>query len=212
MDQDPATPPSGFERQMREAEVDLRRQEVKIKADEQRRLADEAARSRWWNPLFIAIVGATIAAVGNIGVSWWNAKASQETEALKAESARILEAIKVDPDKAKENLRFLLAAGLISNPLSDNIKKYIDTQPPGKGPSLSWPQPAVPGAEPAILSLFSCPGADNGRQYWIYHYTERQRGDPTFRVILPPNWGQPIGGHDLTTREEAEKVALQACR
>ena len=157
MDQDPVAAPSDFERQKWQTDVDLRRQELAIKEQEQSRLAVEAVRSRWWNPLVIAIVGATIAAFGSIVVSWWNGRVSQQTESLKAESARIIEAIKApDLEKAKENLRFLLAAGLIGNPVAANVKKYLDSQPPGRGPllsSFSWPQPPVPGAEPAVLSL-----------------------------------------------------------
>jgi hypothetical protein len=32
-----------------------------------------------------------------------------------------------------------------------------------------------------------------------------------FRVILPPYWAQPLGGRDLFTWQDAEKVVLQAC-
>ena len=82
-----------FEREKRQTEVQLRRKEISIKEAEQSRLAEEAKRSRWGNPLFIALVGATIAAIGNIAVSWWNGRGSEQTESLKGESARIIEVL-----------------------------------------------------------------------------------------------------------------------
>jgi hypothetical protein len=72
MSEDSAAVPTDYEREKWQTEVDFRRQELSIKEREQSRLAAEAERSRWWNPLFIAIVGATIAAIGSVTVSWWN--------------------------------------------------------------------------------------------------------------------------------------------
>lgn len=137
MDNIPAAAQTDFEREKWEAELDLRRRELDLKEREEARLASESRRSRWWNPLFIAIVGATIAALGSVFVTWLNGTSSEETETIKAESARILEAIKAnDTEKAKQNLRFLLATGLISEPTASKIKTYLDHQPAGQGPSL----------------------------------------------------------------------------
>ena len=83
--------------------------------------------ARWSNPLVVAILAAALAGLGNAVVAAINGssqlsieKAKNQREAqieeLKAESARIFEVIKaVDPDKAAENISFLLDAGLISN-------------------------------------------------------------------------------------------------
>src|SRR4051794_1441434 len=117
MDDMPVAVPMDFEREKWQTEVEFRQRELDLREREQDRLAAETRRSRWWNPLFIAIVGATIAAIGGAVVSWLNGTAIQQAESFKAESVRILEAIKTnDPDKAKENLRFLVAAGLNSDP------------------------------------------------------------------------------------------------
>jgi hypothetical protein len=119
-----------------------------------------------------------------------------------------------DIPKAKENLRFLLTAGLITGSTAENVRKYLDEVPPGQGPllpSLTLVQPSGLNLEASVISAFVCPGGNSEKQYWIYRYTARQPGDPTFRVILPPNWGQAIGGHDLFTRQDAEKVVLDAC-
>jgi hypothetical protein len=137
MDDIPATDPTDFEREKWQTEVEFRRREFDLREREQERLAAEAERSRWWNPLFIAIVGATIAAAGGAVASWLNGNAAQQAEAFRAESARILEAIKAnDPDKAKENLRFLVATGLVSGPTAGKVKDYLDKQPAGRGPFL----------------------------------------------------------------------------
>jgi hypothetical protein len=204
-----------FEREKWQTEVDLRTRELVIKEREQDRLAEEAKRSRWWNPLFIAIIAATIAAIGNIGVSWWNGRVSEQTETLKAESARIIEMIHAaDVTKARENLKFLVEAGLVTGTTAANVKDYLAHTPVDQGPllaGLSWVQPASPTTEASVISAFVCPGGNSENQYWIYRYTARPPGDPTFNVIRPPNWGQPIGGHGLFSREDAEKVAANAC-
>jgi hypothetical protein len=70
---------------------------------------------------------------------------------------------------------------------------------------------AGPNVEASIIMPVICNGpGENGRQYFIYQYTARQPGSPMFRVILPPNWAQPLGGRDLANWQEAEKVVLQA--
>jgi hypothetical protein len=206
---------ASFEREKWRTDIELKRQELSIKEQEQKRLAREAERSRWWNPLFIAIVGATIAALGNIGVSWWNGRVSEQTETLKAESARIVEMIHAtDIKTVRENLRFLLESGLITGATAANVKNYLAQTPADQGPllvGLSWVQPSSPQTEASVISAYVCPGGNPENQYWIYRYTARRPDDPTFRVIRPPNWGQAIGGHDLFTRQDAEKVALDAC-
>jgi hypothetical protein len=218
MNDEIAAVPTDFEREKWQTELELRRQELSIKEREQTRLATEARRSRWWNPLFIAIVGATIAAMGSIAVSWWNGRTTQQTELLRAESARILEGIRTsDVEKAKENLRFLLAAGLITDPTAESVRKYLDKQPAGQGPVLpglvplpTLLQPAGPNVEASVIHPFVCPGENSQKQYWIYEYTSRQPGAATFRVVVPGKW-EGIG-HDLFNFEDAEKVASQTCK
>jgi poly(3-hydroxybutyrate) depolymerase len=134
-----------FEREKWAAEVALRTRELEIREREQH-------RSRWSNPLVLAILAAAVAAFGNLAVSWLNGsqqltaqqqsnRAQEALEAFKADSARLLEMIKThDPDKAAENLSFLLEAGLITN---ENTRKLLTTflahRKPGEGPSLPAP-------------------------------------------------------------------------
>jgi hypothetical protein len=198
--------------------VELRRQELSLKEQEQTHAEIAARRSRRWNPLIIAIVGATIAALGSIAVSWWNGRTAQQAELIKAESARILEMIKTgDAEKAKENLRFLLATGLITDPTAATVRTYLKQQPPGQGPVLpslanlpTLTQPAGPNVEASQMHLFPCPGDLSQTMYYIYEYTARKPGVPNFRVVAPGIWTGI--GPDLSTAEEAEKIALQACK
>jgi len=198
-----------------QAEMELRRREVSVREREQDRLDAESKRARWLNPLIIAIVGATITGVSSVAVSWWNGKNDHEMEAFKAESARILEMIHVtDLKKMRENLAFLAGSGLISKETADKIRTYLASLPPKQGPLLpvlSLTKPTSHNVEASIITVFTCLGERAQRQYWIYQYTTRPPGQPTFRVVLPPNWGQSIGGHDLFRRQDVEEVASDAC-
>src|SRR4051812_45512412 len=137
--------PSGSERW--ETEVRLRERELDAKL---------AEHKRWW----VAIVVATVTAFGAGWVASINGsdqrrierirtiaqielersrvQGQQIIEEVKAEAARILEMIKTgDPDKAAENLDFLLKAGLIINKTRRaDIERYLKERQPGKGPRL----------------------------------------------------------------------------
>jgi hypothetical protein len=99
---------------------------------------DELNRSRWINPLVIAVFAAAAAGIGNAGVTLissnkqlelekekamltqnLNVEQSHSTlrlEQTKSEAARILEVVKTnDPDKAAANLKFLIDIGLIDD-------------------------------------------------------------------------------------------------
>jgi len=83
------------------------------------------ARSRWTDPLVVAIFAAAFAALGNAVVAVVNGRLQRELEASKrdaelaleeskAESVRILEMIKTgDTETAAKNLTFLLDTRLI---------------------------------------------------------------------------------------------------
>ena len=119
----------------------------------------------WSSPLVLAVLGATVAALGNMAVSWMNGRDqrrlqeqnnadTQRLESFKAELARVLEVIKTnDPDKAAVNLRFLLDAGLIHNEeTAAYIKKYISTRSKGEGPVLPVSGPTPTGVVAATGS------------------------------------------------------------
>lgn len=123
-----------------EADLELR------KADFAVRLA-EHKRAGWRNPLVVAILAATTAAVGNAVVTIVNGSLARTIEAQESESVRILEMIKTggDPDKAAKNLEFLLDAGLIDEPgRIERIRAFLKARKPGSGPSL--PAAGIVGA------------------------------------------------------------------
>jgi hypothetical protein len=57
--------------------------------------------------------------------------------------------------------------------------------------------------EASIIHVMDCP---NQQQLYIYEYLNRSG----FRVIRPPGWSQPIGGHDVATMGEALGIAMDA--
>ena len=150
-----------FEREKWEADCAFREREILIKerecnfneADFNIRKA-EHADSHWKNPLVVAILAAAMAAVGNAAVVFVNADSQITLEAQKSEQARILEMIKTgSPDKAAENLQFLLNAGLILDPtVHKNIVKFLENRKPGTGPAL--PSSTISKDMASLMSKF----------------------------------------------------------
>lgn len=161
------------DREKWQREADLREREVKAKEREQQSRAEEVAlkreevrRSRWSSPLVLAVLAATVAAIGNAGVAWWNSReqhrleteradAVRQLEKSKSEAALILEAIKTgtaDPDKAAVNLTFLLDVGLISDPVRHDLQENLKKRMPGEGPAL----PAAVANSATLPSRFGC--------------------------------------------------------
>lgn len=152
--------PADFERQKWLAELRLREEELALKRI-------EASRSRWNNPLTIAVLAAALAGGANAGVAWLSGVSQRDLERdraestarveerratdtlrlerLRAEATRILEVIKVgDPDKAAPNLEFLVNIKLVSDETAKNISSYLATRKRGEGASLPEPSGAPP--------------------------------------------------------------------
>jgi hypothetical protein len=138
-----------LEREKWRAELRLRERELSLREEELCFKNREVQRSRWANPLVLAVLAAALAAAGNAAVAYINGAAQRELEVArtktqetieetKAEAARILEVIKTEPKVALQNLAFLCDVGLIKNPERvAAITEYIKKTPPGKGPSLA---------------------------------------------------------------------------
>jgi hypothetical protein len=161
---------------LRERELDIKEraaaQDAAQKAREfDAKLADQRW-ARWTNPLVLAISAAALAAFGNTWLAYVNGAAQRELELTrsneqirlerekaegqlriensKAEAARILEVIKTaDPEKAAENLAFLLDAGLIADAARRAaLKTFLDNRKPGEGPSIPPTGAAAPFNRP----------------------------------------------------------------
>lgn len=124
------------EANLRKQEIELRERELKAREKELGLKKNESQRSRWSNPLVLALLAATVAGLGNLAVAWLNSLELQRIEAGKAEASRILEVIKVaNAEISAENLKFLVEAGLISDPLKKQIANFLAERKPGQGPS-----------------------------------------------------------------------------
>jgi hypothetical protein len=127
-------PPSEREKYAREQE--FKERETRIKEEQVLLQGEELAAKHkvFNNPLALAVIGATIAAIANVWVAFHNGseqRAVEETKAnndrklerQKAEDARIVSAITGETSKATERLRFLLDTHLVTDP---ETRKYIE--------------------------------------------------------------------------------------
>jgi hypothetical protein len=128
--------PPDFEREKWLADIRLREAELHLKQA-------ESNRSRWNNPLTIAILAAAVAGLANAALELQKSKDSLALEEHRSEADRILEVIKVgDPDKAANNLQFLIDIGLLSPETSRRMTDYLRARQPGKGPVISETAPS----------------------------------------------------------------------
>jgi hypothetical protein len=148
---------------LREREIDARAIEATAKAREQENHADqvkfnqeEARRTKWTNPLVVAVLAAAVAGAGNAFVALINGQAQRRseeakltgqirTEQIKADQALILEAIKAnsDPDKAAANLTFFVETALIADEQRrKELQTFLKRRKPGEGPALPSASPS----------------------------------------------------------------------
>jgi hypothetical protein len=143
-----------FEKEKWEAAEAIRPKEWEFRERELQVKEEDAKRTRRWNPLVVAIIGATVTGIGAVGANWINGRQNYQLEVFKAESARIFEAIKTNnsPDLAAANLKVLLDLGLVQTPeIATGIKAYLASREKGTGIALPGPAP-VCTANPEYLS------------------------------------------------------------
>lgn len=113
-----------FDKQMRIAERDLK--------------VTEANRSRWSNPLVVALVGAVLVGIGNIGITFVHESNEQDLAAranlrqsalenFRAENTNIIEILKLsDTEKVRTGLCRLMRLNAIKTPdTSSYVQTYI---------------------------------------------------------------------------------------
>jgi hypothetical protein len=145
-DQDNTAP---TEREKWEADQRVRQEELALKRRELELRESDARRARWWNPLVLAVFTAALAGIGNIVANFYSssqqriadAEKATQTEKLeseKAEATLILEVVKTgNPDRAAENLKFLVDTKLITSPARRNdIVAYIKQRKEGQGVAI----------------------------------------------------------------------------
>ena len=127
------------DRLARITELRLKRREIAAKEREVTAKEIELNRSRWTNPMVIALLAAAAGLVGNIVVARVNNSNSQEVERVRAQSNLVLEAIKTgNTDTACKNLVFFAGLGLIDDS-NKVISKQCGKAPVGP-PSLPFSQ------------------------------------------------------------------------
>lgn len=183
---------------LKRRETVVKEREVAVKEGELKLKRDDAASSAWRSPLVLSVLGAALAAAGNAGISFFNAKQQRELEDRKSEQARILEMIKTgSPDKAADNLQFLVDAGLITDKeLSGRLREFLDHRKPGTGPALPTPggnsiaeRLAQTAGKPAAL----VPG-DTARYHVVNHVLFDASGKPvTVSEAMSKGGGQLKG-------------------
>lgn len=198
-----------------EAEKAMRAQEMALKErDQALREADvslkraEHESSRWRNPLVVAILAATVAALGNAVVAYTSGSAQRRLEADKAEQARILEVIKTgNADKAAENLRFLLDAGLITDAdIRSALVHYLSNRKSGSGPAL--PSPTISKDLGELVSKFEgttlkpYKNADGLVMIGSGHILTREERD-SGKVTID---GQPVDFQSGITESQARRL------
>jgi hypothetical protein len=133
-----------FERDKWKAEQEFRERELALKAREQDTRDQEVALkrkeqtvSRWNTPLLLALIGAIVAGITNIGVAAYNGIVEHRSDTEKSDSATILQMIKTgDLKRATQNLQFLVDTGLVIDAdRVKRIKEYLVAHP-DDGPVL----------------------------------------------------------------------------
>ena len=101
---------------------------------------EEQQRASWlkdWNPIVVAIIGATLALLGNVLVGAIEARNAIVLEQEQLQSSLILEAVKSgDPEEAADRLLFLAEVGLLERN-KEELLAYIERN--NRVPSFSEP-------------------------------------------------------------------------
>lgn len=120
---------------------------------------------RWSNPLTVAVIAAALAGFSGLYLASVNNRAQVALEASKAESDRILEVLKIgEPERVRENLRFLLQLGLVKD---EALRRRIEAWDanPNRAPVYLSPARSRPGVgrrEPEPGEAPAAQAADRG--------------------------------------------------
>jgi N-acetyl-anhydromuramyl-L-alanine amidase AmpD len=190
--------------QPQDSEHALREREIAVKEGELELKRREASGAAWRSPLVLSVIGAALAAAGNAAVSFFNGRQQIDLEDRKSEQSRILEMVKTgSPDKAAENLRFLVDAGLVSDPLlRQRLEKFQRERQPGTGPSLPTPTGNSIAERLALLDKAAAsslaPAAAEGARFHVSNH-----------VLFGPD-GRPVSVMEAISKGRGHLVAARA--
>ena len=106
------------DQQNADRDYELKKRELDLREEELR-------HARWFNPLFLGVVAASLTLFGNMLLSHQQQATALAQEHIKAQSNLILEAIKTGtPERAATNLDFFIDLGFIDDP-NGRIKAYL---------------------------------------------------------------------------------------
>lgn len=132
------------EYELKKSELALREREVSAREKEAAVQEKESNTSKL-NPLTLAIIGAALGLFGNMFTSYFNNKASDEAEHLRAQSNLVLSVIKTNGNDADacKNLNFFVNIGWLDDPKGAihnvcGVKGGVPTLPAAGG-LVEWP-------------------------------------------------------------------------
>lgn len=156
----------------RTRELDLREREVAAKEREVAAKEAEIRRSRLANPLFLALVAATLGVIGNTYVAYKNNQNSEHVERLREQSTLLVDVVRTDdPKQSCKNLIFLVGLGLLDDS-NQTILSQCGDEP--KGP-VTLPLASTPTS---LLGLQTQPSENIG------HVTDAQTGAPLAEATI----------------------------
>jgi hypothetical protein len=168
-------------------DTEIKLREIALKEAEAKRLADEfefkkqeSERSRWTNPIFVAIIGAIFVGTGNFAVSIVNGRAqrnlldlsnqqSDSQENTRAENASILELIKTgDSEKVLTGFCLLQSLNSIHSPLTvAGVQIYITDHHGCRKQTLGTATTSPDSGRPTTSPDFGKPTTSGNSAEWI---------------------------------------------
>jgi hypothetical protein len=170
-----------FDKKVRLEELDLKKAENLRLGDELKLKQQELQRSRWANPLIVAIIGAIAIGFGNLAVSRFNAKAARDLsdstnanqgylESVRSENTSVLEVVKLaDAEKVRNGLCLLLKLNSVkSDTTHAAIQSYLVAHKgcdPAPGTVSTDPTANPPNRSDWINAQLVVPGCGNSGCY-----------------------------------------------
>lgn len=139
--------------------------------------AKDLEQARFFTPVSIAIIVASIGALSNAAVAYMNGLQTRDAERMKSEAQLILASISTDGDtnKSVNNLNFLLKAGLITGDYKISLANYLQHVKPEDRPTLGSDPCRVEVSKDAVPAI-KLLGVDSVLSFCNQSRERQQRG------------------------------------